>query len=531
MDEIPEIPFYQKPSFRSIVLAVLLFGIYIYEILYQGGVWDNFLGIAFDLVLLVLLFQVCVFFYAQFILPIHTLEGRRKIVTRLWMYARNAHGPAIFVKNGRKVERAGESEKRGAGLLWVDTASAVVTRTLTTFKQVLGPGVHFLDANEKIATVLSLHIQTHTFGPSPNDTPFEKLKENPTEEEIRSYEAMQARCMSVRAMTRDGIEVIPRISVTFKIDANPAAPGEKGSHFGFNAEAVKKAAHSEGISTEPVSEESRRVAWNQLPALMTAELCREYLSKFTLSELFEACLPPLPDILQPEAPPAPFNMPKTPLLVKRGFAARLLRKINNSLEGRLDQLIPKEQPALEQPDLSQKLLLARKSGKSSQQTALQIINQMLKARMSQAVIPKFDECGRLLEGHQISEEYRKLKNRGIAVLDAGVSALYFNPTVEAQLIERWTTNWLSNARIDRGRIERLNLAAAEKGRQSAVLGHALVLSEAINKDKPANISAAVKSLLQKTESEIRANDRLFSRINNELETLDSLSRWLDSREP
>jgi len=113
------------------------------------------------------------------------LEDRKKIVSRLWLHSRNAHGPAIFIKNGRKVESEGESFKRGPGILWVDTASAVVTRTFTTFKQVLGPGVHFIDANEKIASIIGLHIQTHSIGPARDDDPFEKLNDNPTADEQR----------------------------------------------------------------------------------------------------------------------------------------------------------------------------------------------------------------------------------------------------------------------------------------------------------------------------------------------------------
>ncbi len=525
-----EIPFYQKPSFRSTVLAVLLGGIYLYSLIWRGGLWENVLGIAFDLVLLALLFQICVFFYAQFILPVRTLEDRRRIVSRLRLLANNAHGPAVFVKNGRKVERGGESEKRGPGVLWVDTASAVVTRTFTTFNRVLGPGVHFTGANERIASIISLHTQTQTIGPAKEDAPFEKLKDNATEEERRKYDETRSRCMAVRAVTRDGIEIVPNLHVTFKIDAKPAEPGQKGSRFGFNAEAVEKAARSEGVNPNATSEETRRVAWNQLPALMAAELWREYLSKFTLSELFDACLPPLPDIPQPEPPPALINLPKTPLLTKRGFGARVLRNTNNALESRLDQLIPMEEPVAEEEVPPAKPTSAGKTENSAPLTALQTINQMMKARMSQAVVAKLDECGRLVPGYEISEEYKKLKDRGIAVLGVNVGGLHCSPAVEAQLLERWNTSWLSNAKLERGRIERLHMAYAEKGRQKAVLDHALTLSQAITKDNPTNISAAAKSLLQRTETEIKLNDRILSRIGSEIQSLEDLIKWLETKE-
>ncbi len=523
-----QLPFRQRPAFRSLILAVLLVGIYAYVILRQGGFFENILGIVLDLVLLAFLYQACIFFYSQFILPTHSLEERRKIASRLKLHASGGHGPAIFVKNGRKVERLGESDTIGPGLIWVDTASAVVTRTFATFKQVLGPGVHFIEANEKIASIVGLHVQSQTIGPTGLDAPFEKLRDNPTEEERRHHEEMMARCMAVRAMTRDGIEVIPAISVSFKIDAQPAGPGERGSRFGFNAEAVERAARSEGINPNSITEEKRHVAWNQLPGLMAAELWREYLSKFTLNELFEPNLKALPEVRQPEVPPQTVAMPQGPLIVRHGFISRLLRGFNNDWERRLNILMPPEEPASEaelppvQPSPASR---AEPAGR----TALQIINQMMKARLSQAIVVKLDDCGRVTEAQQVSDEYKKLDERGIAVLSASVGAIYLEPAVESQLLARWTTSWLSNARLDLSRIERLDLAYTERGRHAALLDHAVVLSEALNKENPGTIPAAVKALLQGTEAEIRANDRLLGRISNEIESLQGLEKWLEEK--
>ncbi len=524
-----DIPFYRKPWFNSIVLTVILLGIYIYDLVLQGGLWANILGIAFDLILLVLLYQLCVFFYAQFILPIGTLADRQKTVSRLWLHARDAHGPAIFVQNGRKVERLGESEKRGPGILWVDTASAVVTRTFTTFKQVLGPGVHFIEGNEKIASIISLHTQTQGIGPTREDDPFEKPKDNPTEEEQKRYLESRARCLAVRALTRDGIEVFPSISVTFKIDALPARPGKKGSHFGFNAEAVEKAARSEGINPNTLSEEKRRVEWNQLPALMAADLWREYLSKFTLSELFDPTLSGIPDVPQPEPPPTYVALPNTPLLIRRGFPTRLLRKINNSLEARLDKLIPNEEPTEEEAITSETADI-KQLDVSRKQTALQIINHMMKTRLTCAVVAKLDECGRVLDGYEASSEFKKLKERGVAVLSVSVSGLRFSQVVESQFLDQWSTTWLAHARNDQNRIERLNSAYAGKGRQKAALDHALALSQAITEENPTAILGAVKTLLRKTQNEIKTNERLLSRMRGEVETLDELVKWIEIKD-
>ncbi len=112
-----------------------------------------------------------------------------------------------------------------------------------------------------------------------------------------------------------------------------------------------------------------------------------------------------------------------------------------------------------------------------------------------------------------------------------MSGIFLEPAVETQLLSRWTTSWLSNARADRDRIERLDLAYTEQGRHQALLDHALVLGEAVNKEKPGTVAATVRTLLQASESEIRANDRLLSRISSELESLQGLEKWLEEKEP
>lgn len=526
-----EIPLYQKPWFKGLLLVILLVGIYVYNLIWQGGLWVNLLGIIFDLVMLFLLFQVCVFFYAQFILPIHRLGDRRKIVSRLWLHVRKSHGPAIFVRDGRLVEHEAESEERGPGVLWLDSASAVVTTTTTAFKQVLGPGVHFIDGNERISSVISLHTQSHVIGPHKSDAPFEKLKEDADDAQKKRYAEMQARATAVRAMTRDGIEIIPNISVTFKIDAKPAGPGERGSRFGFDRQAVEKAARGEGVNPNSTSVDQRRVAWNQLPTLIAADLWREYLSKFTLDELFEARFQSLPDIPQPEQSQSGNDLPFSPMAIKSNYIARLFKRFNNSFEKRLDKLdlemqgVFLTQPASREPSHNVKPL-----HESKLQTALQVIVQMMKARMTQAVVAKLDDCGRLVEGFEISDEYKKLKERGLAVSGVGVSGLRLSPAIESQMVNQWSTSWLAHAKAEHNRVERLELIYTENGREKALLNHAFTLSQAITKNNPTDIPLAVKSLLQRTEDEIKMNDRLLGRAASELRELDDLIAWTESKE-
>lgn len=526
-----EIRLYQKPGFKSLVLGIFLLGIYVYDFLYQGGLWHSIFGIGFDLLMFFFgLLPACVFFYAQFVLPVHTWKERNKIVNRLWLHAGKADGPAIFVQNGRLVERKEESKKKGPGVLWLDTASAVATRTDKAFKNFLGPGVHFTEKNEKIASVISLHTQTQRIGPEKDDRPFDPLKDNSSEEEKKKFQEAQDRIKAVSAVTRNGIEVIPNISVTFKIDAQPVRGAGRGSRFGFNRDSVEKAARGEGISANSKPEEIKHIPWNQLPALIAADLWREYLSKFTLDELFSASLEPLSDVPQPESS-APIEYQRQVAMPgKSGFFTRLLKKINNSLEGRLKKLIPEEPPASQQDADSEVPAPEKIISEQKLQTALQIINHMVKARMTQAAVPILDESGRRLEGFSLSEEFDTLTERGVKVQSVSVGNLRFNPTIERQIVQQWKTNWLINARADQSRIERLNAVTKENGRQKALQNHASALSEAILSGKITDIVSAVKSLLQHTQNEVRLNDRLLRRTTTEIEDIEGIINWMESRE-
>ena len=518
-----EKPFYQRPSFKSLVLGILLLGIYGYEIWYQGGI-VHIPGIVLDLILLFLLIQISVATYAQFVLPIQKRGDRLKVIGRLWLHASGGHGPAIFVRNGRLVEGKGESQKRGPGLLWLDTASAVVTRTDLAYKNVLGPGVHFIDRREKIATVISLHTQSHRLGPEKDDDPFKLAKDYASEEEFRK---VNERRIAVSAITRDGIEVVPNITVTFKIDATPAEEKEKGSRFGFDPEAVEKAARGEGINASTGRDEATRVAWNQLPALIAADLWREYLAKFTFNQLFRADLDALKDVPQPEAPDEDSFLPLHPLVTRSGFFARLLRRFNDSFESRLKRLIPEEESATAKPAEAHPGR-RRAAEAEPHQTAAQLINQMIKARMTQLAVPVLDESGRQLEGFNHSKEFKTLREHGLKVYNVSVSNLRFNAEVENQIVQQWTTNWLENANADRSRIERLKLVYSETGRQQARREHALILSEAIK--NPRDIPSAVGALLHQIQTEIRQDDRLLGQAKTEMQNIDEIIAWVESKD-
>ncbi len=297
-----DLPFYRRPIVQ--IIGILLLSVIGYTIAtaQTGGLWANYFRIRFDLLLFVLLFLLWFVFFVQFILPVRTLRDRMRLLFRIIIYQvprikalglTRLHGPAIFIKDGKIIQKMVKTEgevkeeiqRRGPGVIWLDPASAAVLRTPVKFTRAVGPGVVFTGWSETIAGVVDLHIQLQFLGPGEGENPFAPKEEGESEEKFKE---LQDRIRwSTSAMTRDGIEVVATLSVTFKIDADEAHH-EGGTPFGFNPAAVFQAVATGGVNPAAKPESSRyHVPWNQIPALIMVDVWREYVRKFTLNQLFE----------------------------------------------------------------------------------------------------------------------------------------------------------------------------------------------------------------------------------------------------
>ena len=177
-----------------------------------------------------------------------------------------SRGPAFFVKNGRVIKHEGEADKRGAGLIVLDTASALVLRTDTEIKDTVGPGIKFTKGNEYIAGSVDLRAQWQVIGPLSTDQP----SLNPLLISApKDYDETQSR-QQTSGLTRDGFEISPTISIKFSIK-RPAekAPTESGvtSYYGFDADAVRNAITREVVQLGASENSKVRMEWNKSPRI------------------------------------------------------------------------------------------------------------------------------------------------------------------------------------------------------------------------------------------------------------------------
>ncbi|MCB0119162.1 MAG: hypothetical protein H6634_06375 [Anaerolineales bacterium] len=230
-----------------------------------------------------------VYFFSQFVLPIQNPKDRQEIFTRVNSFT-GSRGPILFVKNGRVIQHEGETDKKGPGVIVLDTASAIVLQTETQITGPAGPGIRFTKGREKIARGegVDLRTQWQFIGPLTSDQPF--LNPVPISDP-KKYNGSQNRLQQTSGQTRDGFDISPTISIKFRVKQ----PEEKGasesgvvSQYGYNAAAVLNAVTREVIELGTADNKRTRMEWNRLPAHLVVNLWREYVRKFKLEELFKA---------------------------------------------------------------------------------------------------------------------------------------------------------------------------------------------------------------------------------------------------
>ncbi len=278
-----------RPPWRRITFTILaILGLVIYRIFTtEGQFWGSLNWLFSNGLICGLGIFFWILFFAQFALPVRTLQDRFRAFERLTLYIQGAHGPAIFIRNGTREATRREMERRGPGVILADTASAAMLRTDQRITRVAGPGITFTEADETIAGEVDLRLQSQTIGPQERYFTYLFADEPLPNEAEGEFQNRMAERRATRALTRDGIEIVPRITVFFKINANH---GDGNSEFGFNPEPVQLALTSRPIDANLPPDSNRLVEWRWIPARLAADIWKEYLGKFTLQELFHGNL-------------------------------------------------------------------------------------------------------------------------------------------------------------------------------------------------------------------------------------------------
>jgi len=170
-------------------------------------------------------------------------------------------------------------------------------------------------------------------------------------------------------------------------------------------------------------------------------------------------------------------------------------------------------------------------GEFQKKTALQVINEMVKARLTQPEVDILDDQGVRGEGTIPSPEFKLLQERGLRVLSANIGSLRLNPVIEETIINRWSATWLSNAKAEKEQIERRKNIIELAGQEKAIRQYADLLSHDLIQRKPVGVKDTLKTLLLRTRTIIYKNDQLRKRMIHSQDDLEEILKWIEEHNP
>lgn len=464
-----------KPLQSKPFLRILLGGLGLVIVYFVFALWGEITvrkipPILGDLLLCIGGVLFWLFFFAQFILPLRKVKDRELMVARIFDYLTGAHGPALFIESGTVRERKNESNRNGPGLIWLDSASAAHLRTATGYTQAVGPGVVFTRANEYVGGTMDLHIQTSRLGP-PDDEIYiiNRLLKETKEHFDERYE----RRMETQGITRDSHEIVPNITVTFRLDARE---GEGGTLFGYRQASVEKAVIGRPIDAVNLTDTKEvQSNWQLLPVHLAVNVWREVLAKFTLAQLF-----------QPSDEP------------DQGALQRITNHVRDRLQKpHVNFLDEYGNPILQRDPRGNPIL--GDDGKPSL----------------------------LLEA---SPEYEILQARGLRVIGANIFNLRLRKDIDEELFKGWKNSWLDRARREQEAVERRRNLASEEGREIALRDFALGISQVFGAQAPPAKWRGPEILKRLLEGNLQLGNgdaQLIPMTEDDVIELNSLLEWLE----
>lgn len=409
------------------------------------------------------------YFFAQFVLPIHKIEERQEIYTRVRDFETGKRGPILFVKNGRVIEHEGESQKKGPGVLVLDTASAVVLRTDSEIVGAVGPGVRFTkgseyiirDTNPKTGQVEAIGVDLRTqwkyLGLSP-DFRLPNQTQNPAAYQKALGEMNNLRKQTA-GLTRDGFEVYAYMSIKFRVKRddknNQLTQSDVLTKFGYNADAVTNAVTRELIEINTHENKKIRIKWKDLPEHLVVNLWREYVRKFKLEELF----------------------------TDKDHFSNL-----QNIEYKINQHVTREK-----------------------------------------VNPLDDIGSPGGAGRQkVSREYSQLQARGLEIIEVRIHHVSFQKEMEEKVVSQWSNDWMRAAKRDEDLMKEKAALVETASRNEALKRFARVSTQKFNETlaKPVDAYTTLQDLVEPLKENLLPQNHVDNQVDAVIEKLDEILKRL-----
>jgi hypothetical protein len=211
-----------------------------------------------------LLFFLCLYYLASFILPLERQQPVFKALRCLVTFVAGINAPFYVLEDREKVERVPGSQffgyLGGPGIFLTGPDHAVAVSNQLKFSGVRGPGVVFTERFELIQEPMDLRPQQRTY--------------------------------PVEAVTKDGMRVKVTAFGPFQLDVGERKP-RMGAPFPLCADSIFKAFHARPIEIkrnklrDHVLEERELRRWDELYEIVGARVVQDIIADYEFNALYE----------------------------------------------------------------------------------------------------------------------------------------------------------------------------------------------------------------------------------------------------
>jgi hypothetical protein len=167
-------------------------------------------------------------------------------------------------------------------------------------------------------------------------------------------------------------------------------------------------------------------------------------------------------------------------------------------------------------------------------SGLQTIEEMINRRVKQSDVMALDDTGVSTGEWLESLEFKQLQSRGLEIMEVRIHNIIFDPVLEEQTIQQWSTEWMNIAKKEENHLKEKEALIETASRDEASKSFARIASRQFS-GKPTmpqqNPFKTLQLLIQPLKEFMLNESNANSDTEMELRKLDEIWKWLLDNNP
>jgi hypothetical protein len=167
-------------------------------------------------------------------------------------------------------------------------------------------------------------------------------------------------------------------------------------------------------------------------------------------------------------------------------------------------------------------------------SGLQVIEDMINKRVKQSDVVALDDTGIQTGEWLESLEFKQLQSRGLEIMEVRIHNIIFDPVLEEQTIQQWSTEWMNIAKKEENHLKEKEALIETASREEASKSFARIASRQFS-GKPTmpqqNPFKTLQLLIQPLKEFLLNESGANTATETELRKLDEIWKWLLDNNP